>query len=102
MAITANVETTISLGGTVYQYFGTLTVTGTYTTGGVAVDVPGNTKIIDLHIQGKGMIGEWDPSTQQLLLSWDNAAATAARLPQLANGADHTPLTGVRFVAWGE
>jgi hypothetical protein len=102
MAMALTVEETIPLAGNEYLYIGTITITGTYTTGGDAVDATGNERFRHLIVNGKGYVWEFDNANQKLLMYRDNATATAAALPQVANAADHTGASGVTFIGIGQ
>lgn len=100
--VTANIEKVISLGGTEYQYHGTLTISGNYTVNGEPIDFGQNTRMDDVVVQGGGYLCEWLPGTQALKVrQGDNTNAAAA--PAIELGAvSLAGLSGARFVAWGE
>lgn len=85
-----------ALGNTGTLHIVTLTVTGTYTTGGESVDVADNERIYGMFPLGGqvGYVADWDVTNQKLKLRQDNGTATAAALPEVTNGANHTAISG--------
>lgn len=102
MAMAAVIEDQWQSGGNYQEYVGTITITGTYTTGGDAIDFGTNERMRSVVVTGKGYVWEWDQANQKLLVYRDNGTATAAALPQVANAADLTGATGVSFRALGQ
>lgn len=105
MATAATVEQRIELPGNTNLYIGTLAVTGTYTTGGDAVDVAANERIDVLIVAGVGggFQCRWDRAAQKLVLYYyDYDAVADGAAIQVANGADHTAQNGAVFVAIGQ
>jgi hypothetical protein len=98
----AVIEDSWQTNGNFQEYVGTLTITGTYTTGGDAIDFGSNERMRVVSVSGKGYVWEWDQANQKLLMYRDNGTATAAALPQVANAADHTAASGVTFRALGQ
>lgn len=89
MAATVNIDSDIEIGGTKHLYELTVTV-GAYVTGGVAVDVAGNTSFSRLLCGGVGGYGfEFIPSTQKLKVYRQkdpaNAGGADIALPEVAD-----------------
>jgi hypothetical protein len=110
MAITPTivVEGSGSLGSGNDQYaYGTITVTGTYVTGGFAIDLPaGNADMSNiryLRAGGSGRLLEWDAPNQKLLVkAWATAGATVAA-SEITNGTDIGATSDAyRFFAVGQ
>jgi hypothetical protein len=98
MAVTPTVTVTGagSMGedGNDYYAYGTITVTGTYVTGGFSLAglVSGLgiklERLAYLRASGSGRLLEWNPSTQLLLVkAWATAGATVAA-SEITNGTD--------------
>lgn len=103
MANSATIEETISLGGTSYMYIGTLTVTGTYATGGEAIDLGSNERISSFRLDSGVYTHKWDAAAQKLLFYYaDYDAVADGAFIQVANGATHTSASGATFVAIGQ
>jgi hypothetical protein len=105
MATTFTVEQEFEVGN-IYFCIGTLTITGTYVTGGDAVAVSGPSKLerIDvLDVQGgrAGLVPDWDRANQKLKWFTSNGAAPAA-LAELANAGTQTGASGAVALAWGQ
>jgi hypothetical protein len=90
------------------QYvIGTITVTGTYATGGFAVDIPAGgadlSNIRVLKASGSGRLLEWDVTNQKLLVkAWATAGATVAAT-EITNGTDIGATSdSYRFIAIGQ
>lgn len=105
MATTFTVEQEFEFGN-IYMALGTLTITGTYVTGGDAVAVSGPAKMeridsLDV-IGGKGgLSNDWDRTNQKL--KWfTTGASSGAVLAELANGGTQTGASGALAVAWGQ
>jgi hypothetical protein len=111
MAVTATVtvEGSGSLGSGNEQYaYGSIAVSGTYVTGGFAVDLPtGNADIASIRFmeaKGSGRLLEWNPATQLLLVkAWATAGATVAA-SEITNGTDigAADTGGYRFYCIGQ
>ncbi len=104
MAIAPVVNQRVELGDTEVLYIGTLTVTGTYTTAGEAVDIVGNERInVMLCPNQGGYMTAWDAAAQKLLFyQGDNANAGVAPGVQVANATSLVALNGMTFVAIGQ
>jgi hypothetical protein len=81
----------LGTGNDKYAY-GSITVTGTYVTGGFALDLPSSnfdmSSIRYLRATGSGRLLEWDVTNQKLLVkAWATAGATVAAT-EITNGTD--------------
>lgn len=96
MANTASVISSYSLGRTAGFHIVALTVTGTYATGGEAISIPKVERVKGMIPLGgqAGYVADYDSANQKLKLRQDNGTATAAALPEVANGATHTAISG--------
>src|SRR5690349_1296861 len=95
MAVTATV--TVENGGQLgtgndkYAY-GSISVTGTYATGGFAIDLPSSnfdmSSIRYMRASGQGRLLEWNPDTQKLLVKARATAGATVAASEITNGTD--------------
>lgn len=104
--ITATVRKRISMGGTTYAYFGTLTPDSSYETAGdsiiapaaPALTLPEKIDYFDIHNAG-GYLAEWVPSTGKVKLYVSPAAAKEPA--QEVAAAKDISATVFQFVCFG-
>lgn len=97
MAAVATVNATLSVGDTETLYIGTIALDSSYPTGGEVIDISGNENIVSLIANAPGYVCHFVPSSQKLVLYWDNTPAAAAVLGQVA---DTTNLSSVVVNFW--
>lgn len=104
MANTASVVSSYALGRTAGLHVVKLTVTGTYATGGEAISIPKVERVKAMLPAGgqSGYVAGFDYANQKMKLYQDNGTATAAALPEVANGANHTALSGSTWIVIGK
>lgn len=91
----------LQLGGSLRLYTGSITLSASYATGGDTVDFPGDVSLADGRVMlggvGTGRVVEWDGANQKVKAYQDNATATAAALPEVANA---TNLSTIVVECW--
>lgn len=110
MAAALTLTATHSIGDTLYLYEGTVACTGTYSTGGEALDPALNEQITHIiacpdgtAAGGAGYDVEWNPATNKLLFFYNDYDAVAdGQHIQVPNATALTTITALRVLVLGQ